>query len=1051
MPYPMSRPIPVKPSMVDHEKDNFNDGGSFGRRSTSPTRSVGNRRRSSTIKNALFSILNTGGGSGGYQVSTSLPKNYSSLSVGAGETAVDDGGKARRNSTAAGEVGMFRQGRQNSNGAIPSLTITDSSSTKEGEEGRDGTYGDTLGGTSTTCSSMTNRSGGSLRSFGKEFLSEYLAERGLLTPKVVSDTGDVRISIATSGDNIFLPTMSSNDDEYLARLNGLRSDEEEAVEVEPDALLERSSDDSSELPRNSLPTMSDSSSLNDESAISENEEEDISDELSRVLDTASSGARTLRRKSSVVSANTAAPGFEIDNSMATRTIAVIISFSKQAMLTNIRGELCSRVRVYWHNGVPPKKTFYEEFYCAGSLEWDLFAEGANLFVPLNVSSNEKIIENNRNLRPMKLFKNNSSEMRSYLDKNQTRSELLKKAKLRKSQVFQPGDYVFIIPVAFSNHIPESLYMPSARINYRFRIAAKVIPAEDSSSSGGNETESHAKSTEMEQPSGRRFSNAIKKLKNNLHITNQSQAKITDTTNEVYSEYPLNVVRTPPLVSISTANKPVYINRVWANSLSYEISFAQKYVSLGSKVPVKIKLAPMCKNIFLKRLRISVIEKITFVSKNYEYEYDQVDPVAKDPYNPYFSEFASRRKKERNIALLEVRASEKGSRAIREEIVENCSNDNLLAYAAAESDGGQADIGITEPLMIETLLEFPRYEDLNKKTARTVPPYGIDLYTSIPNPEAVHSTSSHRSGVIGFLASRRSSLTPQARGNSDSNPSIHSSQDEGFHETTIKSNSGVPVRFHTNLNKTKRGLYLDSLHFSNVYSKHKLEFMLRISKIDDANPKRLRHYEVLIDTPVFLVSELCNSGNMELPTYDMATNTQPLGEVDVDAAPPTFEEAISVPGSPLQSPIISPFGSPNIRSRYDTDDLSIHQLNLSRSNSIAAPSESIPPASHPVSISHSTGANARFNNLDRLLSTNEENSSDNNDTLNEVTEGVSVTFKEPIHGPRLFKSKYTLAQKNPEPNADSDSEVDSKEDGSMNSPPPSYDEVIPLMSDEEQSN
>ncbi|QLQ79073.1 hypothetical protein HG537_0B04210 [Torulaspora globosa] len=1057
MPYPIPRPIP---SLVDRDGEDrvFSGLSGFGPRSASPTRKIVNRRRSSTIKSTLFSIFGAAGGSGSHQRGSSLPRSGSSLSVGRGETAVEENEKGRRKSAAGGELGSLRHSIGSSNGAISTGSSAEQSSGNEAEEGtawsssgQEGGVvdGNAVGGNLTTCSSTTNPSRGSLKSFGKEFLCEYLTERGLLAPRVISDTPDIRISIATSGDHVFLPTMSSNDDEYLARLNGLRSDEEEAVEVDPDALQDRPFGNTPDLPSGALPNLSDSYSLSDERAI-EDDTDDASDELSGRIETGDSDTRTFRRRSSVASTSVTTPAFEIDNSMATCTIAVILSFPKVTTLGNIRAELCSRVRVYWHNGVPPTKSFYEEFYCAGSLEWELSASNPNLYVPLNVSSDEKVIENNRNLRPMKLFKNNASEMRPYLDKNRTRMELLKKVKLRQSQVFQPGDYVFIIPVVFSNHIPETLYMPSARVDYRFRIATRI--SSDDQTSASNAELDRGRQTETGQHSGRRFSNAIKKFKNNLHITNQAQTK-SDESNEIYSEYPIDVVRTPPLISISTANKPVYINRVWANSLSYEISFGQKYVSLGSKVPVKIKLAPISKGIYLKRLRVSVIEKITFVSKNYEYEYDQIDPVAKDPYNPYFSDFASRRKKERNISLLEVRTSEKGSRAIREEIVENCINDNLLAYVAADSDDGQPTIGIAEPLMIETVLEFPRYEDLNKKTARTVPPYGIDVYASVPNPEAASHATPHRGGVMGFLVNRRPSLTHQSKGSSDSGQSARPQSDEGFHATTVRSNSGIPVQFHTNLNKTKRGLYLDSLHFSNIYSKHKLEFMLRISKIDDTNPKRLRHYEVLIDTPVFLVSELCNNGNMELPTYDMAVKTHPMGEPDADAVlPPTFEEAISVPGSPIQSPIVSPFGSPNVRSRYDAEELSIQQLSLSRSNSIATPSETIPSSSNQMSLSHSMEANTRFNNLDGILSTNAASNADNGASSGANEPASSTTAQEPTHGSRLFKTRYSLTPNSTAPKDDEDIRASSEEEFRHNeaitSPPPSYDEVIPLMSDEE---
>lgn len=154
--------------------------------------------------------------------------------------------------------------------------------------------------------------------------------------------------------------------------------------------------------------------------------------------------------------------------------------------------------------------------------------------------------------------------------------------------------------------------------------------------------------------------------------------------------------------------------------------------------------------------------------------------------------------------------------------------------------------------------------MDKRTAKIIPPYGIDAYTSIPNPEhAVANGPSHRRpSVIGFLSGHKGSKSHE-----ENEKPVY---DPKFHQTIIKSNSGLPVKTHTRLNTPKRGLYLDSLHFSNVYCRHKLEIMLRISKPDPECPSKLRHYEVLIDTPIFLVSEQCNSGNMELPTYDMAT-------------------------------------------------------------------------------------------------------------------------------------------------------------------------------------
>lgn len=1059
--------------------------------SASPPRTSRPRRRSSTIKNALSSILGTNSSaSSPHPLSTSLPKNRSSLSVGSASlmsTHSSPSNDLRRYSATTVDPIPIRQFARHSNDGAPSFSYN-LSQEDVNENDEDAVVGSCHGAgsvdermISAAAESPSAFSGApsSLKSFGKEFLSAYLTERGLLEPKTMVENDDFKISIASSGESIFLPTMSCNDDEYLARLNGLRSGEEEALEIDPEYMVDRvdSPVDPSSF-SSALSTNEDIVPANDENLRADTEVSSRSScEGNLTMSAGSRNGNSGFTAESAGSNTSAAVG--IDNSMGSYTLAVILSLNKTTKFSSIKADLCSRVRVYWHTGVPPTKTFYEEYYCAGSLSWELNSENLNLFVPLQVSSSEKIIENNRNVRQIKLFKSNSESDRLYLDKNRTRRDMLKTIDSENSQLLQPGDYVFIIPVAFSNHIPECLYLPSARVNYRFRLVTKVLETDDDKIVHRKD---RIENTEKAQQSLKvpgsdainhkiSSNNLLKKIKNNLHLANPHNVRENgDDIHEIYTEYPINIVRTPPPISISTANKPVYINRVWTNALSYEISFAQKYVSLGSKVPIKIKLAPLTKSIYLKRIRVSVVEKITFVSKNYAYEYDQIDPVAKDPYNPYFTDFAAKRKKERNISLLEVRTREKGSRAIREEIVENSHDDNLLAYSCMKDDNKRDSIGITEPLTIETILEFPKYEEMDKKAAKVVPPYGIDLYTLIPNPEsASNQHATHRSGVIGFLAGRRNSLSPLPKNSKEQAPQpVPTSIDQRFHETTFENNSDVPVKFHTRLNKPKRGLYLDSLHFSNVYSRHKLEIMLRISKPDERDPKKLRHYEVLIDTPIFLVSDLCNSGNMELPTYRMATSG-PLDpqELAMSAPPPTFEEAISIPGSPLQSPISSPIGSPTVRAYHDPDDLSIKQLNLSRSTSMSGPSfpDRAPIGACSMSLSSSVDSNYKFNNLDRLLSSlapaEGKNTAGgrNREFKNIVEENESSTkcpggSMESSPEPDIFKPEYCVSKKdtqkvyeNNRQNGSSSAELFSM-NGQLRSDPPSYDEVVPLMSDEE---
>ncbi|AJQ09483.1 CLL_collapsed_G0001090.mRNA.1.CDS.1 [Saccharomyces cerevisiae] len=1117
MPFITSRPVAKNSSHSLSETDlNQSKGQPF---QPSPTKKLGSmqqRRRSSTIRHALSSLL------GGANVHS--PAVLNNTTKGG-----NNNGNIRSSNTDAQLLGKKQNkqplpnARRHSTTAIQgsisdSATTTPRSSTSDTNRRTSGRlsvdqeprisggrysqieedstvldFDDDHNSSAVVSSDLSSTSLTRLansKKFNEQFLIEYLTARGLLGPKTVLSNEYLKISISTSGESVFLPTISSNDDEYLSRLNGLNDGTDDA---EADFFM-----DGIDQQEGNTPSLATTAAAT-ESGGSINENRDTLLRENNSGDHPGSGSELNTRS------------VEIDSSMVSYSIAVIVSVKKPTRFTDMQLELCSRVKVFWNTGVPPTKTFNEEFYNAASMKWNLNDENFDLFVPLSISPDDQMIENNSNDRQMRLFKNIPTEERLYLDKTKTKASLLNAIDVNKTHLYQPGDYVFLVPVVFSNHIPETIYLPSARVSYRLRLATKAINRkgfyrQDSnspqpivspdSSSSLSSTTSSLKLTETESAQAhRRISNTLfSKVKNHLHMSSHQLKNEESGEEDIFAEYPIKVIRTPPPVAVSTANKPIYINRVWTDSLSYEISFAQKYVSLNSEVPIKIKLAPICKNVCVKRIHVSITERVTFVSKGYEYEYDQTDPVAKDPYNPYYLDFASKRRKERSVSLFEIRTKEKGTRALREEIVENSFNDNLLSYSPFDDDSDSKGnpkerLGITEPIIIETKLKFPKYEDLDKRTAKIIPPYGIDTYTSIPNPEhAVANGPSHRRpSVIGFLSGHKGSKSHE-----ENEKPVY---DPKFHQTIIKSNSGLPVKTHTRLNTPKRGLYLDSLHFSNVYCRHKLEIMLRISKPDPECPSKLRHYEVLIDTPIFLLSEQCNSGNMELPTYDMATMEGKGNQVPLSMnsdffgntcpPPPTFEEAISVPASP----IVSPMGSPNIMASYDPDLLSIQQLNLSRTTSVSGPSGYSDDAGVPNvnrnSISNANAMNgsisnsafvsgnsgqgvararatsvndrSRFNNLDKLLSTpspvNRSHNSSPTNGLSQANGTVRIpnatTENSKDKQNEFFKKGYTLA--NVKDNEEQEGIVSSSSADSLLShgnEPPRYDEIVPLMSDEE---
>ena len=429
--------------------------------------------------------------------------------------------------------------------------------------------------------------------------------------------------------------------------------------------------------------------------------------------------------------------------------------------------------------------------------------------------------------------------------------------------------------------------------------------------------------------------------------------------------------------------------------------------------LEIKMTPLIKDLRIERVRISIIERVTLVSKDFKYEYDQVDVVAKDPYNAYYQDFQSKRRKDRTIALLEVRGKEKGGRALREEIIDNCVEGNMLAYDTIKNNANREhEVGINDTLTITSQLEFPKYADLDRKSSRFVPPYGIDHYVAEPNLEEESlQAAAHHSNVLGFFSNHSNSCTM-----TNETPAVE--PNPKFHVTNFNTNAEHPVKFHTRLHDAKRGLYLDSLNCSHISSKHKLEVMFRVCKNDPSNPSKTRKFEVLVDIPVFIVSELCTEGNMELPTYSMALVDNLSPNETVVECLPSFEEVISVPGSPIGSPYCSPASSPDILPVHYPDELCIQQLNLTSNNSYTSLKQvgsnmrrsstfgtTIPAISSTPS---QVCKDPKYRNLDKMLSKSPE------PDYNKVDLGVPYCLRYGLESESsLFKSGYSLTVNNTE--------------------------------------
>lgn len=877
----------------------------------------------------------------------------------------------------------------------------------------------------------------------------------------------------------------------------------------------------------------------------------------------------------------------LSGNMTPFSIAVIVSVKKKPVrVPEIMVNLSSNVSIFWYNGVPNNKGKYEEFYQLNSVNWRLNPQNYNIFVPADSKSPDDIQENLDIdvIRDYVVFKNKRTSQRTYIEnKKSIDRDLLNKLEEDNhhilgdttskpmsrgssvtntkntqnnirgntnddknskdlssynsdgksinsnddNEVLLPGDYIFVIPVAFTNRAPESLAMPSGTVFYKLKILTQGEVLEDEDiikisnmpktpskannlstvTLNANDLEwlrqlevppvSHTTTSPIDlsssPPSGppppftahnvvdtsslinhttsphrprqlsldynhmhsinipnshqgtkvRNNSDAdsvisttstmesvdplspaktekrkrsstsswLKSIKDHLSSTsdlgsNSDAKSITgkispismsrrSSLNEskkqgqkgveesnkfnIFVDEPINLVRMPPESALTTANKPVYVNKVWADCLSYEVSFGKKYVPLESEVPLIIKLAPLVKDLEIKRVRVSVVETIKYYNIDRKYEYDQLDPILKDPFSPHYRDFITRKKKTRNLPLLEIRTKEVGNRALTEEIVENCLNDNLLSYSSTVEDYQELNpkknvmekkkktVAFTEPICIKTSLKFPKHVDGDRAATKALPTYGVESLYPIAKSED-EGQPSRQNNMFNFFKGHRGSDAGQVQRKSDL-----------FNKTKIITEDGQEVKMRTRVNGTNRGLYLDSSYFRNINTKHKLEIMLRIKRYDADNPIKFKNYEILIDTPIFIVSDHCNQGNTELPTYHMAVSDSTKLMLASNNPPPTFEEATSDYNSPFGSPAASPRMFPtSAQNGCFPDDISLS--NMSRSVSFSARSEisvdsELPNVDHlmaslpPVASSTvaRTVATTNFNNLDGMLS------------------------------------------------------------------------------------
>lgn len=519
------------------------------------------------------------------------------------------------------------------------------------------------------------------------------------------------------------------------------------------------------------------------------------------------------------------------------TFAVIIELAKDMMVKDVAIEFQSINSVLWPTGDPYNKSHRKEKYTIGSLQWSTNLADVDYFISLSNSNDvkfadppitsETLAQRTRNYKLINIndLKKDEIVNGSWEDGNSSEEfASLSKTSSAKETIHKAGIYVFLLPILLPEHIPATISSINGSLIHNLSV----------------------------------------------HVN-----KVSDKLNrkvKIFANYNLPIVRTPPSFASSIADKPIYVNRVWNDSLHYFITFPKKYINLGSEHVINIKLIPLVKDVIVKRIRFNVLEKITYVSRDLTREYDY------DSEDPYLLNHASSKSRERVVSLYELKTKMKVSynsaEPFKEEIIK-CPDNNLL-YSCYESEHKNTQSMISSSLDINIALPF-----LTTKSDKTVLTSNNVDEVFCPTRRASIVESNRNTSNIGTLQTNLQNVHENDVPSKSFSPNLSSFNCEEilYHKPSLLMQKGIT--------SITRALYPDS-NFRHIQISHRLQVCFRISKPDPKDKFKMHHYEVVIDTPLILLSAKCNRESLQLPRYDDLSKEFQISNQSVSFRTPIFE-------------------------------------------------------------------------------------------------------------------------------------------------------------------
>ncbi|KAI5951189.1 ECM21 [Candida jiufengensis] len=591
------------------------------------------------------------------------------------------------------------------------------------------------------------------------------------------------------------------------------------------------------------------------------------------------------------------------------TFAVIIELTKDvSTIKDLVFKFQSSTQILWPTGDPYNRSQLKEKFRIGTMEWSTNFNNADYYINASNSSEYKF----KNIKPDDLAKRSREYKLVDISKttnNNPRDEFSTEDSPPPSSTstteesstpqfnseHKAGLYVFLLPILLPEHIPATIVSINGTLSHTLSV---------------------------------NFNKISDKLNRKLKVN---------------AAYAIPMVRTPPNFANSIADKPIYVNRVWNDSVHYMITFPKKYISLGSEHVINVKLVPLVKDVVLKRIKFNVLERITYVCKDLskEYDYDSEDPNFLHPLSK------ENKIRERVVSLCELKTKHKQSSnafgdPYKEEVIK-CPDNNLLFSCyepenefdntpASKKKNHQKDkTMIASPIDINIALPFlttktDKYMMTGSSSEDEYSPFSsTNTPTTSRKASIIESTTRNppSSPIIGSLETNLSNVDEVGLHESQKHPTSAYLSDD------LSSKHTPPENIKNGYTLVSRALYPDS-NFRHIQINHRLQICFRISKPDPKDDFKMHHYEVVVDTPLILLSSKCNDVSIQLPRYNeievlnsvtsedsISFNTPnykstngvsikpwiPNSEENLSTSSsteqlPSFEEATSTPNSPL---------------------------------------------------------------------------------------------------------------------------------------------------------